>query len=58
MISLDDRPRCDSLGDYLGDDVPCDKHAGHAGRHEWSLPLTGRETFEWTDACRSVRRQR
>jgi hypothetical protein len=55
-IELDERPRCASLGDYLGADVPCDLHAGHKGSHTWAKPLTGAEEFEWTNRRRAVRR--
>lgn len=33
VIQIDNRPRCESEGDYLGQPVPCDDHQGHAGRH-------------------------
>ena len=55
-VEVDERPRCESLGDYLGEDVPCDLHAGHKGNHTWAKPLTGAEEFEWTNRRRAVRR--
>ena len=56
-IEVDERPRCEAVGDYLGDDVPCDRHAGHRGRHEWTQPGPPFETFGWTSARRTVRRE-
>lgn len=54
-FQVDERPRCKSLGDYLGDDVPCDQHEGHRGKHLWQKPMSFEE-FEWTNQSRAVRR--
>lgn len=53
-VEVDDRPRCTSEGDFLGDPVPCDLHAGHTGKHLWQRPMSFEE-YEWTNKRRYVK---
>ena len=54
VITIDNRPRCKSRGDYLGLVIPCDLERGHTGRHRWVRPESFQE-YEWTNRNRRVK---
>ncbi len=53
-LVIDDRPRCDSFGQWGADLIPCDLEKSHKGTHQWARPFSG-ESFVWTTRSRKVK---